>query len=701
MADDSEHQPRGKPLGDQAAAAPAAPAPARESSPLEEEDTVRALAALSLDVSAATPPQTEAAAATSSSSSFDPQAPLEAPATTAAAAPPPPPPPPPALSAAARVAGMTAALQAVRELISWPALYGAEGAALGVRWPRGLLLHGPPGCGKTLLVQAVAAEAGARLHVVTAARVTGAYTGESERRLREAFAEAQADADAGRVAVVFLDEVDALCPRRDGGRAHDSRVVAQLLTLLDGAATGGGGSAAAATAAGGRGRQAAATPAPAVVGHLVVVGATNRPNALDPALRRPGRLDREVLVALPDAEQRREILGLHTRGLHLAPDVDLAEVAASCHGYSGADLAATAREAAMAALAEVAAEAYGIGAAAATAAASASAAPPPPPPAVLTVRQEHLAAALRKVRPSIMRGAEVDIPPVSWDDVGGLEDVKRRLRQAVEWPLRHAAAFERLGLAAPRGVLLHGPPGCSKTTLARAAATASGATFLALSCAQLFSMYVGEGEAALRDAFKRARMAAPAVLFLDELDAVAGRREEGGGGNGGGGGPDSGVRLLTTLLTEMDGIELATGVLVLGATNRPGGVDPALLRPGRFSTLLLVPPPDEAGRLAALRVHCRRMPLGTDVDLPGVAARTDMYTGAELAAVCREAALAALREDLEGASQVEARHFEAALRAVRPAMSAAELEAYAAWGRGGGGRGGGGGGEEAVGASGA
>ncbi|GIM01113.1 hypothetical protein Vretimale_5952 [Volvox reticuliferus] len=562
-------------------------------------------------------------------------------------------------TAAAQVAGMQTALQAVRELVVWPVLYREDGAALGVRWPRGLLLYGPPGCGKTLLVQAVAAEVGASLHVVTAARVTGAYTGESERRLREAFARAQEDADAGQVAVVFLDEVDALCPRRDGGRAHDSRVVAQLLTLLDGATTGDNGS--------GGGCKGG--------GHLVVVGATNRPNAIDPALRRPGRLDREVLVALPDPEQRKEILGLHTRGLQLAPDVDLAAVAASCHGYSGADLAAVAREAAMAALAAVAAEMFGpIGGRSLDAEMKAL-----QPPPVLTVRQDHMTAALRKVRPSIMRGAEVDIPPVSWDDVGGLEDVKRRLRQAVEWPLRHAAAFERLGLTAPRGVLLHGPPGCSKTTLARAAATASGATLLALSCAQLFSMYVGEGEAALRDAFKRARMAAPAILFLDEIDAVAGRRV---GGGGGGGGPDAGVRLLTALLTEMDGIELASGVLVLGATNRPGAVDPALLRPGRFSTILLVPPPDTAGRLAVLRVHCRRMPLAEDVDLEAMAEETDMYTGAELAAVCREAALAALREDLEGASHVSARHFTAALRTVQPALTPEQLKAYLDWGYG-------------------
>ncbi|KAG2450863.1 hypothetical protein HYH02_004696 [Chlamydomonas schloesseri] len=608
---------------------------------------------------------------------------------------------PEAGTADGRIAGNPTALQALRELVAWPVRFAAQGSALGVRWPRGLLLHGPPGCGKTLLVQAVAAEAGAVLHVVTAARVTGAYTGESERRLREVFAAAQADADAGRVALVFLDEVDALCPRRDGGRSHDSRVVAQLLTLLDGAATGR------ATGLQGQqqGQQAAST---AQKGHLVVVGATNRPNALDPALRRPGRLDREVLVALPDATQRADILRLHTRGLQLGPDVDLAAVAAACHGYSGADLAAATREAAMAALAEVAAAAYGLGGSsaitadggagdgAATATAgfagsglggllSMSMSGPPP---ALVVRAAHLATAMKKVRPSIVRGAEVDIPPVSWDDVGGLDEVKRRLRQAVEWPLVHAAAFERLGLSAPRGVLLHGPPGCSKTTLARAAATASGATFLALSCAQLFCMYVGEGEAALRDCFKRARAAAPSIIFLDEIDAVAGRREEGGESSGGAGGPDAGVRLLTTLLTEMDGIELAAGVLVLGATNRPGAVDPALLRPGRFTTLLYVPPPDQEGRVAALEVHSRKLPLAPDVDLEAVAAQTDNYTGAELAAVCREAALAALREDLQGAEVVAARHFAAALAAVRPALSAAELAKYASWGRGSGSGGG-------------
>ncbi|KAG2494237.1 hypothetical protein HYH03_007592 [Edaphochlamys debaryana] len=604
------------------------------------------------------------------------------------------------------VAGNPGAMQALRELVCWPVRFAAEGRALGVRWPRGLLLHGPPGCGKTLMVQAVAAEAGAALHVLTSSRVVGAFTGESERRLREAFAAAQADADAGRVAVVFLDEVDALCPRRDGGRSHDTRLVAQLLTLLDGAATGRptGLTAPPAAAAASTGSAAGSGGGGGgCSGHLVVVGATNRPNALDPALRRPGRLDREVMVALPDTVQRADILRLHTRGLQLAADADLTAVAAAAHGYSGADLAAAAREAAMAALAEVAAEAYGIGGGGGPAALGSGPLPP------LVVRGAHLAAALRKVRPSIVRGAEVDIPPVSWDDVGGLEDVKRRLRQAVEWPLRHADAFERLGLAAPRGVLLHGPPGCSKTTLARAAATASGATLLAMSCAQLFSMYVGEGEAALRDAFKRARMAAPAILFLDEVESVAGKREEGGGGSAGG--PDAGLRLLTTLLTEMDGIELAAGVLVLGATNRPGALDPALLRPGRFSTHLYVPPPDEPGRAAALAVHCRRLPLGADVDLGGLAARTEGYTGAELAAVCREAALAALREEMQeqamaaaaagetgsggeadaraaveveaaGASGVVAgRHFEAALRAVRPALSAADLAAYAEWGR--------------------
>jgi SpoVK/Ycf46/Vps4 family AAA+-type ATPase len=656
-----------------------------------------------------------------------------------------------AAAAAAAVAGVDAAARALRELVLWPAQYAREGAALGVRWPRGLLLHGPPGCGKTSLVRAAAAEAGAALHVVTAGAVFGAYLGESERRLRGAFAAAARDAAAGRPALVFLDEVDALCPRRaagaggGGGGQHEARVVAQLLTLLDGAAgleeeeegeeeEGGGG---------------AGTGAAPPRARVAVVAATNRPNAVDPALRRPGRLDREVLVPVPDAAARSAILRLHARGLRPARGVDLGAIARGCHGYSGADLAALAREAAMCALADAAAAAEAGGAdvggaapaAAADAAASSLAAGGGGGGGVTA---DHFARAARRVGPSVVRGAAVDPGPVRWSDVGGLEAAKRALRRAVEWPLTRGDEFARLGVEPPRGVLLHGPPGCSKTTLARAAAAESGATFVPLSCASLFSPYVGEGEAALRDAFARARAAAPAVLLLDEADALAPGRGGGGGGGAGGGasGEEDGgasLRLLSTLLTEMDGLGVASsayaaagegddddadaprappapGVVVVAATNRPGALDAALLRPGRLDVHVYVgPPADAAERLAALEVHARGLPLAADADLRLVAERTGRFTGAELAALCREAAMGALRERFSAARrragaaaasregkeeeeeeeeeaddggaaiargvEVGQRHFEAARRAMAPALDEEEIRRYEAWGR--------------------
>eukprot|EP00775_Hariotina_reticulata_P006468 gene6468-6696_t len=548
------------------------------------------------------------------------------------------------------VAGLEGPLSALREMVGWPVRHAAAAAQLGVVWPRGLLLHGPPGCGKTLLVKAVA-----------------------ERRLRGEFEAAAAQAAAGQVVIVFLDEVDALCPRRAAGgghNQHEARVVAQLLTLMDGAAVLEQQPAAPA----GTGAAAAGN------GRVLVVGATNRPNALDPALRRPGRLDKEVEVGVPDAQQREQILRLHCQGLQLAPDVDLQALAAGCHGYCGADLAALAREAAMHAFSSAAAallnsnetqQGTALHALATTAAAGAA------PAGVISAAD--FAAALHRVGPSIVRGAAVEVAPMSWQEVAGYDSVKQRLQQAVEWPLRHAEAFKRLGLTPPRGVLLHGPPGCSKTMLARAAATGSKATFIPLSCAQLYGMYVGDGEAQLRDTFKRARQASPSIIFLDEADALAPRRQEGGGDQGGA--PDAGLRLLSTLLTEVDGLEETQGVLLLAATNRPAALDPALLRPGRLDVLLYIPPPDAAGREAILRLHTRGMPLADDVDLAALAMSCQWYTGAELAGLCREAAMAALREDLLGAQQVAAKHFYAALRSSSPALTADQLTKYEAWGR--------------------
>jgi len=363
--------------------------------------------------------------------------------------------------------------------VVWPVRHAREGAAVGVRWPRGALVHGPSGTGKTLMVRAVAAEAGAAVVLVTAATVTGAYLGESEERLRDAVAEAEGVAAGGTPCVVFLDDLETLCPPRSASRQQESRVVAQLLTLMDGAGTGGGG-------AGG---------AP-----VVFVGATSRPSEVDAALRRPGRLERDVPVGVPGPADRAAILALLASRLPLAEGVDVAAVAARLHGFTGADLGSLCREAVLSAVSG------------------------PAGPGAPVVTAAHLDEAAGRVRPSLTRGLDAEVAPVSWDDVGGAAEAKRRLRQAVEWPLRHPDAMARMGLAPPRGVLLYGPPGCSKTTLARAAASASGTAFVPLSCAQLFSRYLGEGESLLRDAFRRARLAAPSIVFLDEADALAGRR---------------------------------------------------------------------------------------------------------------------------------------------------------------------------------
>ncbi|KAK9854458.1 hypothetical protein WJX84_002500 [Apatococcus fuscideae] len=579
-----------------------------------------------------------------------------------------------------QLAGLKTEVAALRELIEWPLKYATEAQQLGVRWPRGLLLHGPPGCGKSLAVQAVAAELQADLREVSASSVFGAYIGQSEKKLREVFEAAmeQAKLPGVQPIVLFLDELDALCPQRDASRPHEARVVAQLLTLLDSI-------------------QADAD----VAARLSVVAATNRPHSIDAALRRPGRFDRELAVSTPGPEERASILQMHTAFAPLSPQVNLQRIAAACQGFSGADLAALAREAAMAAIADAAGpmlSGHRLGLRAQDAAAQSLPAGPMDAEAQGSITSNSAAAsrtssanicsgsvasssdphgptgsaqnkghqqtdclnpsdperpsadfevAMQRIGPSITRDFTVELTPVSWKDIGGLEDVKQRLQQAIVWPLEHSDSFHRLGLSACRGVLLYGPPGCCKTTLARAAATASKATFLTLSGAQLWSMYVGEGEALLRATFRRARLAAPAILFLDEIDALAGKRE-GGAGNGSRGAGDVGTRLLSTLLTEMDGLEHATGVQVLAATNRPRAVDAALLRPGRLDTLLFVPPPDQQGRLQALRIHSHAMPLHPDVSLELLAEETRYFTGAELEGLCREAALSALREDLQG-----------------------------------------------------
>jgi SpoVK/Ycf46/Vps4 family AAA+-type ATPase len=562
------------------------------------------------------------------------------------------------------LAGCAPLLAALAETIAWPHTHADAAAALGLAWPRGLLIHGPPGTGKTAAVKAAAAAAGALLLTISPGGLFGPFVGDSERRLRTVWAKANAAAAAqpGRPVVILLDDAHVLAPARSAAGPHEGRVVAQLLTLLDGAAAGGSG--------GGGDVAARRTVSPAVI------ATTSRPGALDPALRRAGRLDREVAVGLPSVAERAAILALHTARLPLAADVNVGALAAKARGLSGADLAAVAREAARGALTDAArAECEEE---AKTTSASTPSTPPRP------VCAADFEAALVTVGASATRGLRpLELPPAAWTDVGGLEEVKARLTSLVAWPLTRAPAFARLGLRPPCGVLLYGPPGCSKTTLARAAATAAGAPLHALSGAALFSAYLGEGEATLRAAFAAARAACPAVVFLDEVDALGGKRSAGGAG-------DPGDRMLAALLAELDGLEATPGLLVLAATNRPHALDAALLRPGRLDAHVYVPPPDADGRAAALRVHTRGMPLagGVDLGVVGAAWLAEGLTGAEVAGVAREAALAAARE---GAAEVGLSHFEAAAAAARPGVNPAELEAFEAWGRRGFPGGGGGG----------
>ncbi|CAH1417050.1 unnamed protein product [Lactuca virosa] len=527
------------------------------------------------------------------------------------------------------IAGNAEALQALRELITYPLLYSRESRQLGLKWPRGLLLYGPPGTGKTSLVRAAVRECDAHLIVLSPHSVHRAHAGESEKILRDAFAEASSHIKLRKPSVIFIDEIDAICPRRDSRRQQDIRISSQLIMLMDSSATSSSGT------------------------KVVVVASTNRVDAVDPALRRSGRFDAEIEVTTPSEQERLQILRLYTKKVPLDPSVKLETIASLCNGYVGADLEALCREATMCALKR---SSNGIN-----------------EDNVCSLLMDDWKIARSIVGPSITRGVTVEIPKVSWDDIGGLNDLKKKLKQAVEWPLKHSDAFSRLGVSPMRGILLHGPPGCSKTTLAKAAAHAAQASFFSLSGAELFSMYVGEGEALLRNTFRRARLVAPSIIFFDEADVIAAKR-----GTGSSGSTTVGERLLSTLLTEMDGLEEAKGILVLAATNRPHAIDAALMRPGRFDLVLYVPPPDVEARYEILRVHTRGMKIGNDVDLRQIAEETENFTGAELEGLCREAGIVALRENIT-ASIIHDCHFQTVKSSLKPALSREEIDSYASY----------------------
>ena len=515
------------------------------------------------------------------------------------------------------IGGLKTELQKIREMVELPIRYPELFERLGIEPPKGVLLYGSPGTGKTLLAKAVANESDAHFIDISGPELVSKFVGESEEKLREIFNEAKEKAPT----VIFMDEIDAIAPKREEATNEvERRMVSQLLTLMDGMNSRG---------------------------QVIIIGATNRENAIDPALRRPGRFDREIEIGVPDRTARKEILQIHTRNMPLAKDVNLDELADLTHGYTGADLAALARESAMFTLREILPKILD------------KKSVPNELLVGLTVTRTDFINALGSIHPSALREVFVERPNVHWADVGGLENVKQQLKEAVELPIKNPKAFEDMGIRPIKGILLVGAPGTGKTMLAKAVATERESNFISIKGPELLSKFVGESERATREIFRKARQAAPCIIFMDEIDAVAPPR--GGDGN------DSMVseRVVDTLLTEMDGLQDVKNILVLAATNRPDMVDPALLRPGRFDKIIEIPMPDEETRLAILKVHTRRMSLNKDIKLPELAKLTENYTGAELENLCREAGMNAIRKGLEAVSMKE---FNEALQEIRPAI---------------------------------
>jgi transitional endoplasmic reticulum ATPase len=521
------------------------------------------------------------------------------------------------------IGGMKEEVQKVREMVELPMRHPELFERLGIEPPKGVLLHGPPGTGKTLLAKAVASESEAHFITINGPEIVSKFVGEAEERLRGIFKEADDNAPS----IIFIDELDSIAPKREEVVGEvEKRIVSQLLTLMDGL----------------KGR-----------GQVVVIGATNRPNSIDPALRRPGRFDREIEIGVPDKKGRKEMLQIHTRGMPLEKNVALDDLASVTHGYVGADIQSLCKEAAMRSLRRVLPK--------------------------INLQDEHIPQkildelritkddfenALKDITPSALREVMIEVPNVKWEQIGGLDSVKRELREAIDLPLKHPDAFKRVGIRPVRGVLLHGSPGTGKTLLAKAVATESEANFITVRGPELLSKWVGESEKGIREIFRKARQAAPCIIFFDEIDAIAPIRS-GGGGEDGGSHVTTGV--VNTMLAEMDGISAIKDVVVIAATNRADIMDPALLRPGRFDKIIEIPLPDEATRLAILKVHTGKMPIEKDVDLKALSKLADGYSGADIESLCREAGMMALRENIR-ATSVTAVHFQKAFTAVRPTL---------------------------------
>ena len=524
------------------------------------------------------------------------------------------------------IGGLKKEIQRVREMIELPLKHPELFDRLGIEPPKGVLLYGPPGTGQTLIAKAVASESNANFISINGPEIMSKFYGQSEENLRKVFDDAEKNAPS----IVFIDEIDAIAPKREEVTGEvERRVVAQLLALMDGLKTRG---------------------------KVIVIAATNRPEALDPALRRPGRFDREIEVGVPTKNGRKEILQIHTRGMPLE-NVDLDHLANITYGFVGADLEALCKEAAMNSLRrilpEINLEEEKI------------------PPEVLEkirVTRKDFEEALKAIEPSAMREVYVQTPNVKWDDIGGLDMVKQELKESVEWPLKYPERFKKMGIRPPKGIFLYGPPGCGKTLLAKAVAHESEANFISVKGPEILSKWVGESEKAVRKIFRKARQVSPSIIFFDEIDSIASVRGMEVGSR-------VGERVVDQILTEMDGLEELSNVIVIGATNRPDIVDPSLLRPGRFDRKILVPAPDKKAKLEILKVHTKNMPLAEDVDLEYIAEKTENFSGADLEGLVREAAMIALRENKD-AEKVTMAHFKKALEEMTPSINKETIKSY-------------------------
>jgi len=505
------------------------------------------------------------------------------------------------------IGGLKEEVKKVREMIELPLKHPEIFHKLGIDPPKGVLLYGPPGTGKTLLARAVASESGASFYSIAGPEVMSKFYGESEENVRKIFKEAEDNAPS----IIFIDEIDSLAPKRENSGEVERRVVAQLLSLMDGL----------------KGR-----------GQVIVIAATNIINSIDPALRRGGRFDREIEIGVPTRDGRKEILQIHTRNMPIAKDVNLAKIADVTYGYVGADLNALAKEAAIKVIEK------------------------------LEVNKSDFNNGLLAVEPSAMREVAVEIPKVQWNEIGGLEEVKKRLIETIEWPLKNPEAFKTMGIRPPRGILLYGLPGTGKTLIAKAVANKSSTNFISIKGPEVFNKYVGESEKAIREVFKRARQVAPSIVFIDEIDAIAPKR---------GHGMDSGVtdRVVNQLLTEMDGLEGLEGVVVIAATNRPDIIDSGVLRPGRFDRHIYIPVPDKDSRKKIFDVYLSRMPIAKDVKVSELVAKTENFVGADIESICREAALIALRKDIKSKTVTKS-DFDEVLKKAKPTVTKKEIDNY-------------------------